>query len=197
MEPIGHDVAAVRLHEAPGPRVGPRTIQQVIDDWLTSVKLPMRCGGRPAPGVRPAPPVGPRARPQVGHQGHRRSVPQRACRLGHGDHRAVGMPPDVEPAGTAPRPRYAVRPHQRRGGGTDVGLTCGPSSSPGLMVASDVGPARRRLLVQDVQKLLMSETFCVKVTSFASPTILRRGAVLWLNLPGMPGQACSICLQRP
>ena len=57
-------------------------------------------------------------------QGPRRSVPRRARRTGHRDHRAVGRRRDVKPAGTAPGARSAVHPDQRHGsgGGGGAGL---------------------------------------------------------------------------
>ena len=65
-----------------------------------------------------------RARGRVGSKGTRRSVSRRAGRPGHRDHRAVGRRRDVEPAGTAPRARSAVHPHQRHSGrgGRGTGL---------------------------------------------------------------------------
>ena len=54
---------------------------------------------------------------ESGSQGTRRSVPRRACRPCHGNYRTVGRYRDVEPAGTAARPRSAVHPDQRHGGG--------------------------------------------------------------------------------
>ena len=78
-------------------------------------------GGRAAAGVGPPPPGGSGPDDRVRRQGARRSVPRRAGRAGHRDHRAVGRRRDLKPAGTAPRARPAVHPHQRHGGGRGRG----------------------------------------------------------------------------
>ena len=101
--------------------------QKVKDTLRTQAADPeselRRQANRLAGGRRPAPRIGlpprrwSRAHGRVGRQGPRRPVPRRASQPGHGDHRAVGRRRDVEPAGTAPRARSAVHPHQRHGSG--------------------------------------------------------------------------------
>ena len=68
-------------------------------------------------GLGPPPRRRPRAHGRLRSQGPRRSVPRRARRACHRDHRAVGRRRDVQPAGTASRTRSAVHPYQRHGGG--------------------------------------------------------------------------------
>ena len=72
-------------------------------------------GGRPPPRRRPSPPRRPGAHGRIRRRGPGQPVPRRARRPGHRHHRAVGRRPDLQPAGTASRPRPAVHPHQRYG----------------------------------------------------------------------------------